>query len=317
MRLNYLYLLTVADIKGTNPKLWNSWRAALLRKLYESTLGYLRAGQQPATDSSALIEDAKQSSLRLLTERNFQTEEIESFWSELEDDYFLRHTDEEIAWHMGIVLSDHDHDRAHINIRQKTTRGCTEIFIYSRDRSYLFAHITECLTLAGLSVHEARIITSKKGHALDTFLVLDHEGKPIQDSDQCTQLQTHIEAALESNETAANFTNHHIPRRLKHFWITPQVHFQKESERGHTVIEVLATDYPGLLANLAQVFADFSISIHNARISTLGERAHDFFYVTDQHQQALTDPELRQQLKNRLIERIGQYNTDANQAIVI
>ena len=285
--LNYLYLLTIADIKGTNPTLWNNWRATLLLELYRSTSEQLRT--EKPQDSNKIVQALQKSALAELGRLGHTRSECEAFWSELDNDYFIRHTDDEIAWHTHTALEAQKSEHPQVRIRQLTSRGCTEIFIYDRDKRYLFANITDCLHNLGLSILDARIITSSKGHALDTFIVLDQDNKPIESEKQCQQLEQHITNALLNAGVRKDASTTYISRRLRHFKATPIVEIKNYPQSAHSSLHIQSTDFPGLLARIAHVLAELDIKIHGARVSTLGERAHDIFYVTTNDDKKITD----------------------------
>ena len=263
IRLNYLYLLTIADIKGTNPKLWNNWRATLLFELYKSTAARLR--EDLAYGSEQIIDDLKTSALTLLADYGHSKQDCETFWQEFGSDYFLRHSDDEIAWHTHAALSSKDIDKTQVRIRQLTSRGCTEIFIYGRDRRHLFTDITK------------------------------KQSKHIEQS---------ISRALQEEHQYSGATSQFIPRRLRHFHAEPKVQIQNSAQSRHSSLHVQATDYPGLLARIAHVLAELDIKVHSARVSTLGERVHDIFYVTSSDGKKITDEELKEKLVSQIKERI-------------
>ena len=313
--LNYLYLLTVADIKGTNPTLWNNWRATLLSELYQSTSAQLRA--EGPKDRGQIVNALQKSALHQLQKYGHSQQACESFWSELDADYFLRHTDDEITWHTHTILSAKDTNHPQVRIRQLTSRGCTEIFIYDQDKKYLFANITDCLHDQGLTILDARIITSSKGHALDTFIVLDEDNKPINDKKRCQQLEQHITNVLLNSDGAGDASSTYISRRLRHFQATPSVKILNYPQTMHSNLHIQATDYPGLLARIAHVLSELNIKIHGARVSTLGERAHDIFYVTTTDDKKITDDEFKEKLVTEITKRISLAATSTDECINI
>ena len=311
--LNYLYLLTIADIKGTNPTLWNNWRATLLLELYQATASQLRAGVPQ--DSSKLIQALQKSALAQLAKFGHSQTECELFWKELDNDYFLRHSDDEITWHTHTALEAKQSEHPQVRIRQLTSRGCTEIFIYDRDKRYLFANITDCLHNLGLNVLDARIITSSKGHALDTFIVLDQDNKPIENIKRCQQLEQYITNALLNSEINDDASTTYISRRLRHFHATPNVEIKNSPQTALTSLHIKSTDFPGLLARIAHVLAELEIKIHGARVSTLGEKVHDIFYVTTSDDKKITDSALQERLVEKITERISMPTPPTDQCI--
>lgn len=304
-RLNYLYLLTIADIQGTNPKLWNSWRSSLLAELYQETSRFLRRDLEQPLNLKELIRQVKSSALDNLQELNFDKQDCLAFWKELSDDYFRRHSDEEVTRHTAAILNHKNDGDVVVNIHQYHARGATEIFIYCNDRNYLFAHITSTLSRLGLSIVHARIITSAKGHALDTFLVLDANGHPIKDKNQCLLVEDELIKILSNPEENIVATIQSLPRRIRELRVPIEIQFDLNKTSNHTVLELKAPDFPGLLASLGNAFVDCSIAIHNARISKLGERVHNLFQISNLDYKPLSE-EHQQKLKEVILQYLKQ-----------
>lgn len=301
-RLNYLYLLTIADIRGTNPNLWNSWRSSLLAELYQNTARVLRRGLDSPIRREELIKEVKDSAIQKLTKLGIHSDNYQALWDELEGDYFLRHSDEEVVRHTQAILNHQTSDEVVVNIHQYSARGATEIFVYCNDRNHLFAHITTTLAKLGLSVVHARIITSKKGHALDTFLVLDNNGRAIKDEKQCEFVARKLAAALENPEQIVTKLTHSLSRRVRELQVPVEIQFDEIEEGAYTTLELKSPDFSGLLACIGSAFIDCSIAVHNARITTLGERAHNIFQISN-----LDNSNLSEEQKNILAETIRGY----------
>ena len=312
-RLDYLYLLTIADIKGTNPTLWNSWRETLLAELYKYTSFQLRAGMP--RDISEILNDIQTSALQLLILKGHSEKTCKDFWSQLNEDYFLRHTDSEIAWQTDIVLNTEDRTNTQVHIHHLIRRGCSEIFIYSMDKKFLFANITTCLHRLNLSILDARIITSKNGHALNTFTVVDKNEQAITDEKACMQIETDIITALSTDILVDNSVSQFISSRLRHFHTDPVVTIKNARHLDHTSMHIHATDHPGLLADVAQAFALLGVRVISARVSTLGEKVHDIFYITNKNNQKILDEDEQQQLTSLVIEKISTSPNDIPSSI--
>jgi [protein-PII] uridylyltransferase len=304
-RLNYLYLLTIADMRGTNPKLWNSWRSSLLAELYRRASEYLRQDVESATNRDELVKQVKSSALQLLQKTNLERDSCLEFWQELGDDYFIRHSDEEVVRHTEAILNHRDKSSVVVNIHQYSARGATEIFVYCNDRNYLFAHITSTLAKLRLSIVHARVITSNKGHALDTFLVLDANEKPIDDEKQCELVKKELTQALEHPEEIVPSNNQDLPRQIRELRVPIEIYFDISTVNNYTTMEIKAPDFPGLLASLGNAFVDCSIAIHNARISTLGERVHNLFQISNLEYKPL-DKEHQEKLRAVILEYLQQ-----------
>ena len=304
-RLNYLYLLTIADMRGTNPKLWNSWRSALLSELYQRASENLRQDVESATNREELVTQVKSSALQLLQKTNLDQDSCLEFWQELGDDYFIRHSDEEVVRHTEAILNHKDKSSVVVNIHQYSARGATEIFIYCNDRNYLFAHITSTLAKLRLSIVHARVITSRKGHALDTFLVLDANEQAIDDEKQCELVKKELTQALEHPEEIIPSINQGLPRQIRELRVPIEINFDVSTVNNYTTMEIKAPDFPGLLASLGSAFVDCSIAIHNARISTLGERVHNLFHISNLEYKPL-DKEHQEKLRTVILEYLQQ-----------
>ena len=302
VRLNYLYLLTIADIRGTNPKLWNSWRSTLLAELYQSTSKYFRRGLDSPFKREELITEVKESALQKLIEQGLKKSTCLTFWQELEEDYFIRHSDEEVVRHTKAILNHQENENVIVNIHQYSARGATEIFIYCNDRNYLFAHITSTLAKLGLVIVHARIITSKKGHALDTFLVLDANGNPISDKNQCELVANKLTDELENPSQISTAPAPKLPRQIRELRVPIEIQFDHNPHYACTTMELKTPDFPGLLASVGSAFVDCNIAVHNARISKLGERVHNIFQVSTLANQPLN---IEEQVK--LKEIIEEY----------
>ena len=304
-RLNYLYLLTIADMRGTNPKLWNSWRSALLSELYQRTSENLRQDVDSATNRDELVTQVKSSALQLLQKTNLDQANCLAFWQELSDDYFIRHSDEEVVRHTEAILNHRDKSSVVVNIHQYSARGATEIFVYCNDRNYLFAHITSTLAKLRLSIVHARVITSNKGHALDTFLVLDANEQAIDDEKQCELVKKELTRALEHAEEITPSINQGLPRQIRELRVPIEINFDVSTVNNYTTMEIKAPDFPGLLASLGNAFVDCSIAIHNARISTLGERVHNLFHISNLEYKPL-EKEHQEKLRAVILEYLLQ-----------
>ena len=183
--LDYLYVLTVADINATNPTLWNSWRASLLRQLYTETKRALRRGLENPVDREEQIRLTQSAALDILVRGGNDPDDVEQFWAQLGDDYFLRHTASDVAWHTEAILQ-HPADGGPLVLIKETTQrefeGGTQIFIYAQDQHDFFAVTVAAMAQLNLNIHDARIITSSSQFTLDTYIVLDADGGSIGDN---------------------------------------------------------------------------------------------------------------------------------------
>lgn len=302
-RLNYLYVLTVADIYATNPNLWNSWRASLLKKLYNETLRALRRGLENPVNKEDRIEEVKNGALALLREDGYAEAEILELWDNPGDDYFLRESAENIAWHTR-AIANHGLNVPLVLIRETDAEGyagATQIFIYAPDRPHLFADIAACLDQLELDIQDARIMTSSSSDfSLDTFIVLDEDGHSIGDNpERLRNIQRRLLLAIQDPEETAT-PNRRLSRRLKHFTMPPQITVSNDPSNQRTVVEVITSNRPGLLADIGRAFKRLNLSMQSARISTLGERVEDVFFIVDRNDEPLHEPRLVENLQHTL-----------------
>lgn len=304
--LNYLYLLTVADIRATNPSLWNSWKDALLKELYISTHNALHRGlDKPIARSERLKENRKEASEELLR-LGISSDSIERSWAHLNDDYFLRYSPDEIAWHTVAIAASQPEDLPLVLLRPETQRGSAEIFIYTTNAYKLFSICTATLDHLGLTILDARIITTDDQYVLNSFQILEQSGEAITDLHR----EIHICDALRNNlltrELKTQKNLHKQSRQARHFPIKTQISYLDDPTQRHTALELITTDRAGLLSTIGQAFRLKNIQLHDARITTIGSRAEDMFYITDKDSNPITDKKTLDELKNLILEMLDQ-----------
>lgn len=300
-QLNHLYALTLADIRATNDNLWNDWKSSLLRELYLMTRKALEDGLECEVDLQSRIESHKQQALTSLLEAKYSPQQIEQCWQRLGDKYFIRFSPKQIAWHTQSMLdAEPENGSLLVSINDSTHRAGTEILIYGQDKPSLFAQVASVLDSRKCSIHDAQILTTKDGFILDSFTVLDHEGQRISSDSRVKSLKSAIEQQLA--KSGVEHTNKRkMSRRMRQMNAPTKVRFFQQP--GQTMLELEAFDAPGLLANISRVFVALNISLHVAKISTIGERAEDTFILTNEAGNALTteqELELKRQLTSTL-----------------
>jgi [protein-PII] uridylyltransferase len=312
-RLDYLYALTVADINATNPTLWNSWRATLLRQLYNETRRFLRHGVDREVDRQDWIGETRAMALDKLEDKGISRESVLALWAETDDDYFLKHDHNEIAWQMEAIDGwDLDANGPRVLVRDVTGQvddheGATQIFVYTRDHPNLFAATVAVLDQLDLSVVDARIHTSAQDLVLNTFMVLDPDGRPVGEDDPLAgQVRERLAEVLREPEEFPEIVKRRIPRSLRQFHIPTRVEVGQVEGAPHTELRIVANDRPGLLARIGLIFMEEGIAVQGAKIATLGERIDDVFSITDADGEPITDPARIDALRRTLCEKIDE-----------
>lgn len=304
--LNYLYLLTVADIRATNPSLWNSWKDALLRDLYVATHDALHRGLQRVRLQQDKIRESQQEARKLLHRLGLPDPEIDKVWSTLGEDYFLRYTPDECAWHTIAVASCSEEDLPLVLLRPQNQRGSAEVFLYTRENDYLFSQSTAALDQMGLTIMDARIITSRDGFLLNSYLILEQSGEAISDLSRELQICNTLRDRVKAPEKEPLKVVRRQTRQAKHFPIPSQINYLSDPQCRYTVLELITTDRPGLLSKVGQAFNKEGVRVHDARITTIGSRAEDIFYITDREGDPLQGEKKKAQLKAQILKMLDE-----------
>jgi [protein-PII] uridylyltransferase len=299
--LNYLYCLTVADMRGTNESLWNNWKANLLEELYFNTLSAFRHGLEKPVETRSKIRENQQQALDILIENKIDEQKVKALWSEFRVDYFLRYSPEQIARQCTYIL-EHDREKPLVLISSVPYRGGTEVFIFTKEKNNTFANTVSFLVTKKLSIHDAKIISTKTGYTVNTFVVLDSRNKPLRERFYTKEMSQDLVDRLEK-VNICELPEPKIARHMKKFKVPLRVNFIKIHSKNRTMIEIIALDRPGLLSNIAQVFQQERINIHSAKITTFGEKADDVFTISSAENDALTVQE-KEALALRLKEEI-------------
>ncbi len=308
LHLDYLYCMTVADICATNPNLWNTWRASLLRQLYLSTKRALRRGLENPIDRADRIKDKQESAFLKLTDRGLSRQQIEHIWANVDDEYFVRESTANIAWHTEAIARSEGQETLILvdDVSESPNEGGTQIFIYTVNRNHLFASTASAMEKLGLNIMDARIFTSAKNYCMNTFTVLESDGTAVSnDPARRRQIISLIDEYLQDPSQHLKASTKRIDRKLKHFSRHVETEIINADDKPWTTLEISCIDQPGILASIGKIFADHKIQLQNARIATLGERVEDLFFILDADNRKITDPELIEKLQNDIRQELG------------
>lgn len=308
--LDYLYLLTIADIRATNPEQWNNWKDALLRELYHATKKLLRQGIEQTPDIDEIIQINREAACDLVSNSNYNRAEIESLCQEFPGDYFLHHKAEAIHWHVSSIM-DFKSQSSVVNIRQSAISKSTEIFIHTNDTLQLFSRVVGVLSSMNLDILHADIYTTSDNRTLDTFIIQGSDGEPLSNANDIRKISKSLVKALDSKEPPVFKITQQLPRRLKSFNSPSSVSFTQDILNNRTIMNVTSLDRPSLLYTLSEILNNMRLHVTHAKISTLGERVEDIFYLTDEQQCAVLDDNKLNQLKSRILETLDENESAA------
>jgi [protein-PII] uridylyltransferase len=305
-RLTGLYLLTVADIRGTSPKVWNAWKGKLLEDLYRYTLRALGGAK---LNVDAEIEARKEEARHLLNLRSSLPGAEAALWKTLEISYFLRHDASEIAWHARALSRQVDSAAPIVNARPSSLGEGLQVLVYAPDRPDLFARICGYFDGAGFNILDAKIHTTRSGYALDTFQVISPmlEGQDAgpyggHHRDLISLVETQLASALAATGPLPEPSRGRLSRRVKSFPVTPRVTLRPDERAQRWLLGVSTSDRSGLLYAIARVLARHHVNLQLAKITTLGERVEDTFLVDGS---ALQQNRLQLEIETELLDAIS------------
>ena len=316
--LDHLWVLTVADINATNPRLWTEWKGALMSNLYFETKQVLQSGLDQPTNRDAWVNDAKSSVLKILHQHSIDKKQAIKVWGDVDDQFFLRERAEDIAFFTKGIIDGVDNQPI-IQIRDVGVEipVATQIFLHTKSTKNLFAMIAAVLDRLGLSIQDARLQTTSDNRTFDVFYVLDDKDLPVGNNKKlCKNIIDNLTAAIKSPEKINLNVSRRTSRQLKNFTMKTKVTLRNDSETDTSVFQVITPDRPGLLAHIANIFSRFDLVLYNAKISTLGERVEDTFYLMTQNNQPIDDEALgekiKQTIRNELDSRIKESEKEPN-----
>ena len=305
-----LYLLTVADIRGTSPKVWSAWKGKLLEDLFLSTRRLLGGGTVAPT---AVLAGRKDEALRILRLYGLSDSARAALWQQLDVVYFLRHSAQDIAWHTRSLFSKVESATPIVRARLARIGEGAEVLVYLKDQQGLFARVCGYFDSRNLSILDARVHTTRHGYALDTFLVTDH-GRASHYRELLSQIEHELaewiakEEELLPPEKSAQYRQ---SRQSRQFPVSPSVQLQPDARGSHYLLSIVATDRLGLLYSIARVLAKHRLDVHTAKVLTLGERAEDVFLVSGERLASARD---RLAIESDLLEALAPVSSRVAQS---
>ncbi|MHB1280014.1 MAG: [protein-PII] uridylyltransferase [Acidithiobacillus sp.] len=270
-----LYLLTVCDIRGTSPKVWNAWKGKLLEDLFYATQRVLGSN----TAQPGGISSVKAEAQRILRLYGLETGVQDALWGSLDDSYFMRHEAQEIAWHARLLWNHVGSPKAIVRARLSPIGEGVQVMIYTPDWEELFVRICGFFERLNYTILDAKIHTNRNGYALDSFLVMDEAQRKVPYRDFLSYIEHELAKLLDTKNVFRPAGLGRISRHLKHFPITPEIILRPDERGVFHMLSIVAGDRPGLLSAIAQILHQHQVHINAAKITTLGERAEDTFMI--------------------------------------
>ena len=297
-RLIALYLFTVADVRGTSPKVWNAWKAKLLEDLFRAAR---RALTGQALERDAALAEKQAEATRLLRLYALSDGVKDRLWKQLDTAYFLRHDPREIAWQTRTLHYRVETEAPVVKARLAPFGEGLQVMVYTRDREGLFARICGYFERAGFNIVEAKVHTTRNGYALDTFVVMG-QGREAHYRDMISMIEAELAGEVRSEAPLAPPRGGRLSRRVRHFPISPSVDIRPDERGAFHALQIVASDRPGLLYGVARILARYHVNLQTARINTLGDRAEDVFLVSGE---ALANPKTVLQLEQDLLKELS------------
>lgn len=294
-RLTALYLLTVADIRGTSPVVWNAWKSRLLENLFYATKRMLST---ESFNTHKMIVLRKEEASHKLNKFGLNKESYQALWDQVGEAYFVRFESDEIAWQSRLLTPHVFTNKPIIRVRLSPNGDGIQVMIYTQDQDDLFARICNFFDRMGYNIAQAIIYTTQHGYALNSFIVLDQLSKSVSYNGLLNHIETKLLEKIETTTPLESPLQGRISRQVKHMPYATRVSINAELQSNNHMVEIVAGDRPGLLAKIAFVFLQHGIYLHNAKINTLGSRAEDSFLISAKKNQALTDGQIELLIQN-------------------
>ncbi|MCU7966777.1 MAG: HD domain-containing protein, partial [gamma proteobacterium symbiont of Bathyaustriella thionipta] len=317
--LDYLYMLTVSDIRATSPKVWNSWKDSLLVQLYNLTKIALNKGLENPQQQDECIRNCKAIAQGKLLDNHYSQASITQLWSWLPTEYFFKFQVEEIVWQTQAILDIYKQDpeplqhlensstnKSIILIKPHKERGGTEIFIYTLEVDHLFAMVAATFSQLMLDITEAKTITTSNGYTYHTYFVLEGDGSIVTDKERIEMIRFSLEEKLSQEQFVFPTLTQRLSRTEKQFSHKTSVHFDEDLENNQTLMTVSASNRPALLSHIGQALIECRVHLDNVKISTFGERVEDVFIIRNENKQIITDIKKQEAIRRAVIQFIDE-----------
>jgi len=301
--LKLLYLLTICDIRGTNPTLLNNWKHSLLKNLYHNTRRYLENNQTDANPSADTFSDLIKEKQHFIEQQEIDQEKYIAFSKRFNENYILQYPVEELLWHFDEISKQPN--ETIVKLYKSDNKDSSNLFIYAKDQDSFFIKITSAIEQRNLDIVAANIESSKDGYALNTFYLLAQEGSLLDNEEDIKSLIDTIKTNLSQENCAYDFKQQYLSRQHKHFEVNTKVSFEQDNTKQHSLITIRTADKAGLLTHIARIFNDQNLALHNAKITTLGEIAEDTFEVTTKSGKPIVDKGRLDQIEKAILEALG------------
>jgi [protein-PII] uridylyltransferase len=275
-QLTALYLLTVADIRGTSPKVWNAWKGKLLEDLFRMTAAVLKGSTVLQLTG---VAERQEEARRILRHHGLRPDIEVELWNQLDTGYFMRHAADEIAWHARTLYHRPAGAEPVVRARLNPMGEGLQVMVYAPDQPLLFARLCGFFARLGYNIVDAKIHTTRHGYALDSFVVFAFDAsQPYRD--MIGLIEHDIGEQLTRLPPLPTSFGGRLSRQVKHFPVTPEVDVRADERGNQYLLSLTAADRPGLLYGVARVLGQHGITLHTAKISTLGERVEDSFLIS-------------------------------------
>jgi [protein-PII] uridylyltransferase len=269
-----LYLLTVADVRGTSPKIWNAWKARLIENLYHATRRFLRDGK-----TTNHLADIHNQAATILSLYAIAAESYQMLWAQLDDNYFLDHEAQEIAWHARLLAFKVNTVTPIVKARLSRAGEGLQVMVYCLDQHGLFARICDFFARMNFTIVEAKIHTTQHGYALNSFQIMEATRGSMAYRDIMNYIEFELGQQILNARPITPVVMGRVNRQLRHFPIDTEVVIKPDSKGMH-VLSLVTGDRPGLLARIALILEEHDVTLHRAKINTLGSRAEDVFWIS-------------------------------------